>query len=111
MARIEYRHLHFTAFTVEGDERRKRGWRKDGALFGVYDEDDAGSHWRELYAREGASWQPYIAGPPFESNQAFLAFLNGLGLEGWRVVSFSPHVGAGGTASWPYGDFLLARES
>ncbi|GEM_PF-3466291 len=110
----EYCYLKVNVWPVTNDDKKKRGWRKNGAVVTVEQVMASGervSH--ELDAVEAVEegnadfWYPF-----WESRQAFLVLLNSLAAEGWRVADFTPDTHSMGEhRPWPLGDFLLVRES
>ena len=102
MAKIAYRHISFTRGSIRDNDRRERGWRRDGTSFVVLDKDGTTRHEQILHAAEGS-----YENPTQQSRQAFLGYLNGRSSEGWTVMSFS----TGEFEHWPLGHFLLAKES
>ena len=114
----KYCYLKVDTYTVEGDERKPRGWRKDGFRAGVSQAMASGEVvFHELGAVEDL--EPRFFYPSWEFSQGFLALLNRLAADGWRVVDFTPADRTGlfsggdyaGRRPWPFGDFLLVRES
>lgn len=96
MARIEYRHLHID--WVEEGRKKRSLW--------LADSDGASQRSRALWPQDGSSGWRDLA-------PVFLAFLNELGSEGWRVVNFTPPNSVMSVSQfiWPEGHFLLAKES
>ncbi len=113
MGKAEYCHVNVQPYSIEGDDRKKRGWSKDGIVWFASISTASGTDVKELAAAEGAG---YNDGHLMRSSPAavrgLLALANSLAEDGWRIVNFSPQmVQMGYSTAWPWGIFLLFREA
>lgn len=118
----EYRYLQVDAYEVQKNspEAKARGWKDYGRVAGVEIDDAAGGHhYQELEADEGKSIARFYPTEPFRL--AFIALLNSMAGDGWRVIQYTPlnardvqlettHGYLGYSQRWPMGHFLLFRE-
>src|SRR2546423_905993 len=104
---VKYTALIVAAYSVTDEERRGRGWKKDGMKAGVTIVPPEGEReFRELVSEEGVA--AYYRQPSWEFRCAFIRLLNEFGLEGWSVVSFTAEEQWGNSGyrrePWPMGD-------
>ncbi len=84
---VEYCHLLVGSYRVDNDEKRKRGWRHNGLVIVASQETESESVTHEVIASDNSSFsiRPFTA----EDRRAFVALLNRLAFEGWRVANHS----------------------
>ncbi len=111
MGKAEYCHVNVRREGVSGDDRKKRGWSKDGTAWFASNTIASGTDVKELAAAEGGSRAIY-PNPSPAASRGMLALLNSLAEDGWRIVNFFPRMQSSGESTgWPWGIFLLFREA
>lgn len=106
---MEYCELEVKHDAVSGDDRKQRGWHKDGIALIILEDTATGSRRIELDAAEGAQNNNYTEMVRrHEGRRAVVGFLNQMAAEGWRVIAATPGTDSSHTL---WRGFLLVRET
>jgi hypothetical protein len=106
MPQYRYRRLQISSVDQVGDPGRRRSGDQPGRWLIVLDS-----------ARDdpvNVTDRPDEDGATFEARawREVLVYLDMLGGDGWRLVTFTPQIhGNGVSASWPVGDHLFFQET